>query len=245
MTNEKLYALMEERYQSLLAIERDYKAGLLGGRVSSEQNAQPAMSNRLVCLLEDINNSDHGKAMILSGVDQVHAFTISIVGFSNVSSDPTFSLSINGQTREVDARMSAAELAAVIYGMGFESGVTVRLGRSVIDGQTYYPWRYFIEFSQAVFPVRPTVRVNEFILDPDRFGIASLYRASLKTTRLRPTGTLLDVYTVIPNPLPSPLRAGSIAAVTHYWGVGWGITAVEPRMYDDVWVPPIDPTPWD
>jgi len=228
---ENLRALTEDRYQSLLKMERDYKAGILNRPQRQATKSRPAIGSRAVCLLEDIESMGTGRAILLSGSEHPYVFSARITGTPPViiNASDTFQVSINGQISP-DIRIDATAqqmLLAVEQIAGIQKGsVSVRLGSFLEEPEDIntlrLPFRWFLEFDPGVFTDRPIVTAT---------GGQSLFRARADQSFYRPQD-IIDVHCVIPAGHPTPLRAGAIGTVDWFWNLGYGLTGIEPRRFD-------------
>ena len=172
-----------------------------------------------------------GRAVTLIASQSLYAHNVWLTGSppNEIKDYHTFKISINNIYSpgiRVDATASQVHKAlSQIAGVKSDS-FTVKLGTvqetSGDSTSIYLPFRWFIEFDPAKWEREPTLGTS---------GAFSIFRARSSKTLYTPN-SFLDVKCVIPIGHPVTLKAGAIAAVSWYWGFGYGITGVEPRLFD-------------
>ncbi|MBR9800560.1 hypothetical protein GYB59_02140 [bacterium] len=221
---DELIAFTPESWRDFDAMRTAFKAGQFQRRTAGTQHVS-GNAPRMAVLLADVPAVGTAPAVLLAPADNPFSHSLHIVGRlpDSEQSGHDFDLTINGKTASgVSVHASAIEVQQAISSAEIE-GVSVSLGNK-LNGLN--PYRWFLAFDVTKHKQFPTVSVT---------GGTGLHRPQISPTPFR-VASPVDVRQVIPTGYPSPLRAGSVAFLSRFDGIGWGVVGLEPRLFDStVW----------
>lgn len=186
----------------------------------------PGDSEAQACICRyEPNNSVQSVTLIGGFVEQIK------LGFRQKTTDQTvYTAPIQIQTAGTAKAIKDALTALDAIG---QDDVDVQFGTFGYNGRTYETGRWFVEWTgQYAGRQLPLLLGQVKYQGQDGFqGPTITHPIQVAYTRTVPQWELITVYSALPLPEPTPLRAGAKVVCTQIAGIGYVVTAAEARDY--------------